>query len=481
MPQHQQSRYTDKRFSAVLGFLAVVLGLILIVPNLLSLTALSLGNDIATKTSPLEATTQRILNYMIDQESGLRGYIITADTKFLDPYTSGKVHLADLWDTATAQAAAVGGDAPQLLASVRQSAGDWQSEIAAPQVQMVEQGEIQQAVQLVATGGGKQLFDNFRSDIGALSNYIEQVRGNQTDERNQLLTWLEIILVALSVAGLGALAALYYLNRLSRQYRSDLVASEEIIRAKDEFLSIASHELKTPITSIKGYSQALLRRAKRLSGGNPSAEDWSKTIGQIATIEQQSSKLARMVDDLLDVSRLQTQQLEMNIEPADIVSLSDGVVEQMRTTSDRHKIIVSSEAPKITVNMDEGRIEQVLYNLISNAIKYSPEGSDIKVKLRVEEEEVVCSVSDRGMGIPKEEQGQLFSRFYRASNATATKISGVGLGLYICSGIVSKHGGRMWVDSKVGHGSTFYFSLPLITANIALPEVMETVRSNLPN
>ena len=151
----------------------------------------------------------------------------------------------------------------------------------------------------------------------------------------------------------------------------------------------------------------------------------------------------------------------MNTTQTDLVALTSHVIEQLQITT-RHEISLSSAAPQINVNMDENRIEQVLYNLISNAIKYSPEGSAVKVELRVDGSEVVCAVSDSGIGIPQGEQGMLFNRFYRASNASASSISGIGLGLYISSGIIEQHGGRMWVDSQVGHGSSFYFSLPLV-------------------
>ncbi len=470
MEQKRQSRPTDRRLTAATIFLAVILLLLLIVPNVISSMALNVGDKIVKETTPLDATSQQILSFMVDQESGLRGYIIAREQQFLDQYNRGRAQLESLWPVAQQQAQVVGGQAPTVLAAVRQSATNWQQSTAQPEIQMVAAGQLQGAEQKVATGQGKELFDKFRTDNTVMSKYIEQTRTDQTNQRNQLLTILEVVLVVLGVAGLIALGIIYYISAVSQQYIVRIAQNEEINRAKDEFLSIASHELKTPITAIKGYAQALLRRAKRVDASAVKPEEWSKTINQVVVIEQQTSRLARMVDDLLDVTRVQIQRFELNCTPTDLVALSSRVSEQLQVTTD-HSIGLSADAPQIMVDMDEGRIEQVLYNLISNAIKYSPHGQSIKVQLRLEDGEVFCAVSDSGIGIPQEEQGMLFNRFYRASNANASRISGIGLGLYISNGIISQHGGRMWVDSQVGRGSTFYFSLPLTQelAATALP------------
>ena len=474
MGQQRQNRPRDKRLVVATIFLAVILLLVLIVPNVISTMALNVGDNIVKQTEPLLTSNQQILSLMVDQESGLRGYIITSDPKFLEPYNSGITQLEKLWPIAEQQASVIGGQAQTLLEATKQSATSWQQTIAKPEVQLVTDGQLQGADQKVATGQGKALFDTFRADNTALSNYLELVRDEQTGQRNHLITILVIVLVGLGIAGLIALGVIYYISTVSQQYLTRITQSEEVNRAKDEFLSIASHELKTPITSIKGYSQALLRRARRVDGSAVKPEDWSRTVSQLAVIEQQASKLARMVDDLLDVTRAQTQRFQLNSAPADMVALTSHVIEQLQPTA-RHEISLSNDAPQIMVDMDENRIEQVLYNLISNAIKYSPDGQEVKVQLRLEGEEVVCAISDTGIGIPQDEQGMLFSRFYRASNASATRISGIGLGLYISSGIISQHGGRMWVDSQVGRGSTFYFSLPLAQEADAVATLPEQV------
>ncbi len=476
--QPQQRKPRDKRLVSATIFLAAILLLVLIVPNVISTMTLKVGDNIVKQTEPLLISTQQILSLMVDQESGLRGYIITSDPKFLEPYNGGATSLEKLWPIAEQQAPVVGGQAQPLLEAMKQAATQWQQTIAKPEVQMVAAGQLQGADQKVATGVGKQLFDTFRAYNTALNNYLEQVRDQQTDTRNQLLTILVIVLVTLGIAGLIALGITYYISTVSQHYLTRIAQSEEVNRAKDEFLSIASHELKTPITSIKGYSQALLRRARRVDGGAVKPEDWNRTVSQLAVIEQQASKLARMVDDLLDVTRAETQRFQLNFASTDLVVLTTRVIEQLQATTAKHQISLSSEAPQVEVDIDESRIEQVLYNLISNAIKYSPDGEEIRVQLRLEDSEVICAVSDKGIGIPKEEQGMLFNRFYRASNASATRISGIGLGLYISSGIVSQHSGRMWVDSQVGRGSTFYFSLPLEQVAATVTTLPEQVATN---
>jgi len=227
---------------------------------------------------------------------------------------------------------------------------------------------------------------------------------------------------------------------------------EDLSRLKDEFLSIASHELRTPVTSIKGYTQL----AKTLIRENDLAT--SEEYLDIAL--DQIDRMSRLILELLDVSRIETGRLQIRREPIPWANFVRDVVHRHHTAfSDRH-FRVDVEGDERVVNGDRDRLEQVLGNLLENAVKYSPEGSDISVDVDDRGDHVVTAVRDRGMGIPADELGQVFERFHRGRQVSSTNYGGLGLGLYITKQIVERHGGQIWVESREGQGTTFYFSLP---------------------
>jgi signal transduction histidine kinase len=227
---------------------------------------------------------------------------------------------------------------------------------------------------------------------------------------------------------------------------------EDLSRLKDEFLSIASHELRTPVTSIKGYTQL----AKTLIRENDLAT--SEEYLDIAI--DQIDRMSRLILELLDVSRIETGRLEIRREPIRWAAFVRDIVQRHHTAvSDRRfHLDVSDDA--IIVNGDRDRLEQVLGNLLENAVKYSPDGSDITVAVEEKGETVVTSICDRGIGIPTDELGQVFERFHRGRQVSSTNYGGLGLGLYITRQIVERHGGTIWVESREGQGTTFYFALP---------------------
>jgi PAS domain S-box-containing protein len=227
---------------------------------------------------------------------------------------------------------------------------------------------------------------------------------------------------------------------------------EDLSRLKDEFLSIASHELRTPVTSIKGYTQL----AKTLIRENDLAT--SEEYLDIAL--DQIDRMSRLILELLDVSRIETGRLQIRRESIAWPNFVRDVVHRHHTAfSDRH-FKVDVDGDERVVNGDRDRLEQVLGNLLENAVKYSPEGSDISVDVDDRGDHVVTAVSDRGMGIPADELGQVFERFHRGRHVSSTNYGGLGLGLYITKQIVERHGGQIWVESHEGQGTTFYFSLP---------------------
>lgn len=239
---------------------------------------------------------------------------------------------------------------------------------------------------------------------------------------------------------------------------------KELDKLKDQFLSIASHELRTPLTSIKGYAQVL----ERLLGRHEAAANeqrFSRERGILNTIVHQSSRMNELVSEMLDVSRLENGQFELKLQPdVGLLPLVRQVVEQHQVATEDHAIeLITTNEELPTGTWDEARLEQVLSNLISNAIKYSPPDTTVKIGVqRQSQNEVLVWVRDEGFGINPAEQAYVFDRFYRVRSEDTVNLDGLGLGLYISYQIIARHGGRMWLESQPGKGSTFYFSLPFI-------------------
>jgi signal transduction histidine kinase len=239
----------------------------------------------------------------------------------------------------------------------------------------------------------------------------------------------------------------------------DMTALKETERLKDEFIALAAHELRTPLAILQGFAQTLLIQTAR--GKGPALAEW-----QTEALQEIDHATARMVDlttDLLDVTRLQSGRLELHMEPTDIVELSMRMVARLQLTTQLHRFSYSSECPHLVVSIDPARIEQILGNVLSNAVKYSPEGGVIQVAVWQDQAThmAIVSIQDQGIGIPVDQQAHIFNRFERAENAQAHGISGTGLGLYLCRELIERHNGRIWLESVEGKGATFFFSLPL--------------------
>jgi PAS domain S-box-containing protein len=220
---------------------------------------------------------------------------------------------------------------------------------------------------------------------------------------------------------------------------------------KDDFISIATHELKTPVTSIKAYTQILQSRFTK-EGNAEAAEMLSKMDAQL-------NKLTSLIRDLLDATKVDAGKLQFHEGVFDFNQLVVDIVDEMQLTTTKHQITKKLSATK-KINGDRDRIGQVVTNLLSNAIKYSPHDKKIIVTTSVSRKDVTLCVQDFGIGIPKEKQDQVFDRFFRVGDAADT-FAGLGLGLFISAEIVRRHGGRMWVDSTLGKGSMFCFQFPV--------------------
>jgi K+-sensing histidine kinase KdpD len=240
--------------------------------------------------------------------------------------------------------------------------------------------------------------------------------------------------------------------RLARQ-----AAEVEILRAMDrlrsELIANVSHELRTPLGLIKISSTSLLMEDVEFD-----RETQRKFLN---SIDEETTKLENIVEHLLDLGRMESGRLHLDRQPTDLSHLARGVIAEMAAQSVQHRLVDDFPSEPFVANVDAKRIEQVLRNLLDNAIKYSPGGGTVTVHGRRDKWKILILVSDDGIGIPAEEQGRIFERFRRVENEVTRRMRGAGLGLSVCQGIVEAHGGRIWVESQLGAGSTFCFTLPV--------------------
>jgi PAS domain S-box-containing protein len=231
--------------------------------------------------------------------------------------------------------------------------------------------------------------------------------------------------------------------------------AESAVRARDEFLSIASHELRNPVAGIRGAVQ-LMRRARER--GQLDDERFTRYLEMIDTT---STRLAQLTEDLLDVSRLERGKMPFRLREADLAALTQDVVARHRMRAPDHRIGVSIEPGDYGCVVDPDRIDQIISNLLDNAVKYSRAGGEVSVGLMHEGEGVLLQIIDDGIGLPAGEQERIFEPFGRASNAAAESIPGLGIGLYICRRIAEQHGGRLWAESAgENEGTTMRLWLP---------------------
>ncbi|MGN6813947.1 MAG: ATP-binding protein [Thermomicrobiales bacterium] len=237
-------------------------------------------------------------------------------------------------------------------------------------------------------------------------------------------------------------------------------AREEAARLKDDFLSAAAHDLKTPLTTLIATAQLLQRRAER-------RPDEPADLGAIQRIVNEAVRLRTIVIELLDAARADQNSLLGRREPVDLAELAQAVV--ARHTSAYHQIIVDAPEP-VVGRYDRMRVTQLLENLVENAIKYSPDGGEVHIRVWGDNDQATLTVRDPGIGIPAADLPHLFERFHRGTNVDDRQFAGMGLGLYICRSIVEEHGGEIHASSKPGQGSTFQVTLPRQFAPDAAPE-----------
>ena len=233
----------------------------------------------------------------------------------------------------------------------------------------------------------------------------------------------------------------------------DITRLKQLEKIRQDFVANVSHELRTPLTTIKGYAETLLEGALK--------EDQAFQFVQV--IKRHTDRLTKIVEDLLMLSRIETKEFQLKMEAIPLRDFIDDVVEFVKEPAERKKISLSrNEIPSsLAVQADRSYLEQILINLLENSIKYTPEGGKVIISaVEKDSKDIQFSIEDNGIGIPKEDLSRIFERFYRVDKGRSKELGGTGLGLSIVKHLVQAHGGKVWVESQPGKGSTFYFTLP---------------------
>lgn len=256
------------------------------------------------------------------------------------------------------------------------------------------------------------------------------------------------------------------LNEIQDKLLKEIEFRKEAEHKKDEFISIASHELKTPLTSVKGYIQLLQRSLNK--------DDKTMAENHLAKASIQLEKLNELIVDLLDISKIESGKLKFNMQSFCADNMVNNAIEMLQQSNPDFKINKIGETQDMIFG-DEMRLEQVVINFITNAIKYAPGTNQVNVSININDGKLYLGVKDFGIGIPKEQQHKIFDKFYRVEE-NSNRFNGLGIGLYICSEIIKRHGGTVGVNSVVDEGSEFYFIIPIdeetiLNSQLEIPSV----------
>lgn len=428
-----------------------------------------------THTQEVLSALENLLTSVTDTETGERGYIITGDERYLRPYSRALAAID-----------------PQMSRTDALTVDNMTQQRRLPRLRVLIAAKLteeQLAISLRRTAGGlavgrvvlsgpdQALMDDLRSAIAAMKDTELSLLARRSASAHAAAEATTATLIVASCADAVLLTSVFFLiqrnmnrsaqaaeerERLLRREQEAREQAEAAVHVRDTFLSLASHELKTPLTTLLGSSQLLQARFERQEDAD------ARSIRLAGTISKQAERLRLLTEQMLDVSRLQDGQLAIRVEPVDLGALVRRVVEEVAPTAPHHPIEVVGAAALLPIAGDALRLEQALQNLLANAVKYSPNGGTITVELARAGDDAVVRVSDSGIGIPALAQAQLFRRFYRASNVNASGItSGLGIGLYVVHEIVERHGGTIAVESVEGTGSTFTIHLPLRTGALS--------------
>jgi len=391
---------------------------------------------------------QRISFQITQAEASVRGYVLTGNERFESQYLSDKADIPKLLSELHTQT--LDNPAEQKSIAVLASLFDQRFAVMDQGVQTRKTGGLDAVLALSKTSRGLQLSSQISSLIAQMRSGEDRLlaernlRAQQSARRTFLLALLAVLLAMVAVA-----ASVFLIFR-------DLTRRRELERMKSEFVSVVSHELRTPLTSIHG-SLGLLA-----SGALAGNTERGRRMLEIAV--NNTDRLIRLINDVLDVEKLESGAIQIHPEPCDSGDLVRNAWEVMRSMAQKYEVTLRIIGPGATIFADPDRMVQCLTNLISNAIKFSEPNGVVTIRTAPQTHDLQFEVSDQGRGIPLNKQDSIFERFHQVDASDSQKKGGTGLGLAICRSIVQQHGGKIWVESELGKGSTFFFTIPLAGA-----------------
>jgi len=453
--------------------------------------------DYAQRAEGAVAASSRLERLVVDMESGLRGYLLTGAGRFLDPYRKALV----LYPTASGALIETA-----TTTSTQAMAGDIQQHIDAyvndylRPLLALSHRDTKRARSVVETGEGKRRVDALRSMFSSFDaaeqRLADQHRADAASSSSsaRTITIAAIALVAVlcllmgiylqfgvlrpvgslawsakrvaagdlgaRVLGvrsrneLGEMAVSF--NEMAEALERNWRAAQEAEKVKEEFFALVSHELRTPLSSIVGYVELLLEETEEGRLTEPERQRF------LEIVDRNARRLQRLVGDLLFVARLEAGRLDLQHMDVDLSQTARDSIDAAKRQADRSGVRLRDEiADGLEIHGDPDRLGQVMDNLLSNALKFTPDGGEVGLRLFALDGTAELEVWDTGIGIPADEQPRLFERFFRASSATDAAVPGVGLGLSITRAIVESHGGRLSFTSTEGKGTTFRVQLPL--------------------
>jgi len=401
-------------------------------------------NDREKQTDAVLARIGRLERLHVDGDAGLRGYLLSGEGRLLEPFQEAQRELPSatraLHDLLVDDR--IQHDRVERLSALEARYREYSSEA------LEERRDGRGAEAAARVGEGEAILDGIRLEIRGLEEEEEARRSTRNLDAREL-THRTVVLGGLLALGLMSVVAFSAVRQMRRA--ADLFGGA--VRARDEFISVASHELKTPITSLQLQVQLLARQLGRLAE-EPGGEGPAR---RLATIEQSTRRLGDLVNRLLDVSRLGSGTLVLSREPLDLAVVVAECVARLRDRIEARGVHVSVVAAPVTGEWDRHRLDSVVNNLLDNALKYG-EGRPVEVRVEATGEAARLSVRDQGLGIAREHQQRIFDRFERVVGERA--FEGLGVGLWLVRAVAEAHGGTIQVESRPGQGSTFVVVLP---------------------